>query len=276
MNGTYWIHNLDPVLLRLGGIEVRYYGFFFALAMVQGAFMWTWQIRRSGRSWEEALPAIWMAILGAIIGGHLGNILFYNLAPFLEDPLRYLLNWRGGFASHGSTVGVAAALYIYSRKLTMPYLGALDRCSLTIPLMTTCIRLGNFMNGEIVGKASAVPWAVIYPAYDRARELPFTPRHPSQLYEAAMGMVLFIFMFQVDRRLKENRPRGLMLGLFFAGYFSLRFGVEFFKEPHLLDPSFPLNMGQILSMPFAAIGWWLVVTRLETMKKAPNTVSGAE
>jgi len=266
-NTEFWVHHLDPVFIRFAGIEIRYYGLFFALAMLQGGLIWMWQVRRSGRGWEEALPFIWMGIIGVVVGGRLGNILFYNFGAFLADPLELLVNWRGGFASHGSTAGILAALWIYSRGHAMPYLEALDRFSLSIPLATVCVRLGNFINGEIVGKASSVPWAVIYPVYDRSRGLYLTPRHPSQLYEAVMGFIVFAVLFAVDRKLKETRPPGLMTGLILGCYFSGRFLVEFFKEPHVLDPSLFLNMGQILSLPFALAGWWFVFT---TLKKSPG------
>jgi phosphatidylglycerol:prolipoprotein diacylglycerol transferase len=138
------------------------------------------------------------------------------------------------------------------------------------------VRLGNFINGEIVGKVSSLPWAVIYPGYDRARGLHLTPRHPSQLYEAALGLLVFAILFSVDWKLKERRPLGLMTGLILGFYFTGRFLVEFLKEPHVLDPSSPLTMGQILSVPFALIGWWLVITRLKTREKAPGNAPGAE
>ncbi|UCG39243.1 MAG: prolipoprotein diacylglyceryl transferase [bacterium] len=267
--GAVWVHDLDPVLAKVGSLELRWYGLFFALAMVQGAVLWIWQVRRSGRSWEDAVPYLWMGIIGVVVGGRLGNILFYNGDRLLAGLPSVLANWRGGFSSHGSTLGILAALYIYGRRHAMPYIEALDRFSLSIPLATVCVRLGNFINGEIVGRAAAVPWAVIYPAYDRARGLPLTPRHPSQLYEAAMGLMVFAILFAVDWKLKERRPRGLMFGLILGCYFTGRFLVEFFKEPHVLDPSFPLTMGQILSVPFALTGWWFVVTRIRN-RKAPD------
>jgi prolipoprotein diacylglyceryl transferase len=269
-HSAFWIHDLDPVFLRLGGLEVRWYGVFFALAMIQGAILWVWQIKRSGRNWEDALPYLWMGIIGVVVGGRLGNILFYNFSTLLKDPLPVLSHWRGGFASHGSTLGILTALWVYSRRYTMPYLEALDRFSLSIPLATVCVRLGNFMNGEIVGKAAVVPWAIIYPAYDKVHGLSLTPRHPSQLYEAVMGLIVFAILFTVDWKLKERRPLGLMTGLILGCYFTGRFLVEFFKEPHVLDPSLPLNMGQILSVPFALVGWWFVVTRFVMMNNAPG------
>jgi prolipoprotein diacylglyceryl transferase len=270
VEGALWVHNIDPVLIQVGSVQIRYYGVCFALAMVPGGLLWIWQVRRSGRPWEEALPLVWMGIIGVVVGGRLGNILFYNFGDLIRDPAAVLSTLRGGFASHGSTIGLLAALYLYSRRHDMPYLEALDRFSLSIPLATVFVRLGNFVNGEIVGRVSAAAWAVIYPLYDRSRGLAPTPRHPSQLYEAMMGLAVFAILFSVDSKLKERRPVGLMTGLILGCYFTGRFMVEFFKEPHVLDPSFPLTMGQILSVPFAAVGWWLVVTRIHVMKKAPG------
>jgi len=268
-DNAFWVHNIDPVFLQIGPVEIRYYGVFFTLAMIQGGLLWTWQVKRSGRDIADALPLIWMAIIGVVLGGRLGNILFYNFGDLFRNPVEALSTLRGGFASHGSTIGLLTALYIYSRRFDMPYLEALDRVSLSIPLATVFVRLGNFMNGEIVGKASTVSWAVIYPAYDKSRGLSLTPRHPSQLYEVVMGLVVFAILFSVDRKLGEKRPVGLMTGLILGCYFTGRFFVEFFKAPHVLSPSFPLTMGQILSVPFAAVGWYLVVTRTRMMKKTP-------
>ena len=259
MSDTHWIHDIDPILFKIGSFQVRYYGLFFAIAMIQGAWFWIRQIVRSGRTVSDALPLIWMGIFGAIIGGRIVHVLFYRFDEFLSNPLILITLGRGGFASHGSALGLLAALWFYSRRFKMPYIEALDRFSLSVPLATSLVRMGNFFNSEIVGRPSDVAWAVIFPVYDRAHGLPLTPRHPSQLYEVGIGIVVFLILYFTDRRLGETRPKGLMAGLTLVSYFTLRFFVEFFKSPHVLSESFPLTMGQILSVPFAVAGLVLII-----------------
>ena len=230
--------------------------------MLQGAYFWTRQIVRSGRRVSDALPLIWMGIFGVIIGGRIVHVLFYRFGEFLSDPLILITLGRGGFASHGSAAGILVALYLYGKRYNMPYLETLDRCSLSIPLATTLVRLGNFFNSEIVGRPSDVPWAFIISRFDRMHGLPLTPRHPSQLYEAAAGTVVFLIIYLTDRKLGETSPHGLLSGVLLISYFTLRFCVEFFKAYHVLDPSFPLTMGQMLCIPFILAGWALVVRAL--------------
>jgi prolipoprotein diacylglyceryl transferase len=268
MERVLWVHHLDPILIRIGSLEIGYYGVLFGLAMLQAAYFWCKQVVRSGRPIEDALPYIWMGIAGVIVGGRLGQVLFYKLQQFLSDPSVLFSTWRGGFASHGSTLGFLAALWYYSRRYKMPYLEALDRLSLSIPLAICLVRLGNFMNSEIVGQATEMPWAIVFTRYDALMGLAPTPRHPWQLYEVANGLAVFVLLYLVDRRLGERRPTGLMAGLIFAVYFSIRFCVEFLKESPVLCQAVPLTTGQILSLPFAAIGWVMVATRLEAAYKA--------
>ncbi len=254
MADVFWVHNIDPVFIKIGSFQIRYYGLFFAAAMLQGAYFWIRQIVRSDRPVSDALPLIWMAIFGVIIGGRIVHVLFYRFGQFMDDPLILITLGRGGFASHGSAAGILAALYLYGKRYNMPYLETLDRCSLSIPLATTLVRLGNFFNSEIVGRSTEVPWAVIFSRFDRMLALPLTPRHPSQLYEAAIGVVVFLIIYLTDRRLGETSPRGLISGLLLISYFTLRFCVEYFKTYHVLDPSFPLTMGQMLCIPFVLAG----------------------
>jgi len=268
MENVLWVHQFDPVLLWIGSLEIRYYGILFAIAMLQGGYFWCRQVMRSGRRIEEALPYVWMGIAGVIVGGRAGEILFYKPYQLLNDPLKVFTTWRGGFASHGSALGALIALWYYSRSRNMPFLEAMDRCSLSVPLTVSLVRLGNFLNSEIVGRATAVPWAIVFSKYDRMMGLPPTPRHPCQLYELGIGIAVFVMLYLIDKRLGERRPTGLMVGLFLASYFSLRFCVEFFKEVGLLSPSSPFTIGQILSIPFAVTGWVIIAKIFRTIRKA--------
>lgn len=263
MPDTFWVHNIDPVFLKIGSFQIHYYGLFFAAAMIQGAYFWSRQIIRSGRQVSDALPFIWMGIFGVVIGGRIVHVLFYRFDQFVSDPLILITLGRGGFASHGSAAGILTALWLYARRFKMSFLEALDRASLSVPLATSLVRMGNFFNSEIVGRPSDVPWAIIFNRYDRILDLPPTPRHPSQLYEATIGFVVFFILYWADRKLGEDRPTGFMAGLTLISYFTLRFFVEFFKSRHVLDASFPLTMGQILSIPFFLAGCILVTRSLK-------------
>lgn len=259
MPDTHWIHSIDPVFLKIGAFEMRYYGIFFFAAMLQGAWFWIRQIVRSGRKASDAIPLIWMGILGVIVGGRLVHVWFYRFDEFLTNPFILVTLGRGGFASHGSALGILVALWLYSRRFGMPFLEGLDRFSLSIPLATSLVRMGNFFNSEIVGRPSDVPWAVVFTGHDRMLGLSPTPRHPSQIYEAGIGIAVFLLLYLTDRKLGETRPPGLMAGLILVGYFSLRFFVEFFKSRHVLADSFALSMGQILSVPFVLAGCILIM-----------------
>ena len=267
MTGTFWNHDLSPIAFHLGPFEVRYYGILFAAMLIIGSFIWRRQLFRAGRDEATANAFLWMAIAGIIVGGHLGNVLFYEPWRFIHEPMSVFFHWRSGFASHGSALGLLTALWIFSRRYKMPMLEACDRLSIAIPLGTSCIRLGNFLNSEIVGRQTDVPWAIIFSRYDSAMGLPPTPRHPTQLYEIVVGIVVFLMLFLIDRKLGEGRPRGLIVGVFFVGYFSLRFFVEFFKEYQVLSVPFPLTMGQILSVPFIIAGLIILTKRGQNISR---------
>ncbi|MBE9502906.1 MAG: prolipoprotein diacylglyceryl transferase [Proteobacteria bacterium] len=256
---TFWTHDLSPIFFHLGPFEVRYYGILFAAMLVIGSCLWRSQILRAGRDEATANAFLWMAIAGIIVGGHLGSTLFYEPWQFILNPMQVFTHWRSGFASHGAAMGLLAALWIFSRRYKMPMLEACDRLSIAIPLGTSCIRLGNFFNAEIVGRPTDIPWAIIFSSYDKLMGLPPTPRHPTQIYEMLVGIIVFVLLYIVDRKLGERRPHGLMAGLFLAGYFSLRFFLEFFKEYQVLSASFPLTMGQILSIPFIIAGMAILI-----------------
>jgi prolipoprotein diacylglyceryl transferase len=185
--------------------------------------------------------------------------------------------WKGGLASHGATIGLVLVLYLYARHLKLSKLEVLDRFSMSAALGALMVRIGNFMNSEIVGRVTDVPWAMKFPRciYDNHLPLERVPtRHPSQIYEVFLGLFVFLSLYFVDKRLKEERPLGLLASLFFLLYFAGRFVVEFFKEYQTLTPekSF-LTMGQWLSIPFVLLGacgvYWSLRNRTPTASLRP-------
>jgi prolipoprotein diacylglyceryl transferase len=226
--------------------------------LVGGYYLWRWQMLRGGHTEAQAEGFfLWGAI--AVIGGsRLGQVLFYDPGRYLANPVEILYVWRGGLASHGATIGLVLVLVLYARHHRLSKLEIMDRFSMSAALGALMVRIGNFMNSEIVGRATDVPWAVKFPRclYDRYLPLDQVPgRHPSQIYEVFLGFFVILSLYLCDRKLKEDRPLGLLASLFFLLYFSGRFIVEFFKEYQTLSPDgSPLTMGQYLSIPFILIG----------------------
>ena len=184
--GNYFVQNIDPLWFRLGTLGFRYYTVFFFCSVVAGYILWHWQVRRSGRKWSAAAQFIPWGIVALYVGARLGHCLLYQPGYFLSHPLEILMFWRGGLSSHGAAVGLGLAIVLYGRKKGMRSLEALDRLTFSAAFGAALIRLGNFFNSEVVGRATQVPWAVRFIRYDGGA----APRHPSQLYESAIGLIV--------------------------------------------------------------------------------------
>lgn len=247
----HFVWNIDPTIFKWGPIQVRYYGLFFATVLLGGFYFWNRTMMRRGYP-EEMLYSYfyWMTILG-IVGARIGHCLFYEPSRYLADPLEILYIWKGGLASHGGTIGLILGTVVYSYIKRIPWLVVIDNTAFTAAIAATMVRIGNFFNSEIVGRVTDVSWAVIFPrSFDGGR----FPRHPSQLYEAAIGAFVFLLIYLIDAKFKERRPRGLLAGTFLTVYFLLRFLVENFKEYQALSQNSALTMGQYLSIPFFCFG----------------------
>ena len=255
MLGFVW--NLDPVLIELGPVAIRYYGVVFVCTLVTAYLFWRWQMRRGGYSREIIEGFIVWGTVATIVGARLGHCLFYEPARYLSDPIQILYFWQGGLASHGATIGLVIALALYSRRHKLPLLELMDRFSPSAAIGAAGIRLGNFLNSEIVGRATDVPWGVRFMLYnDHGAKL----RHPSQLYEFAMGLFVLLVIVLADRWAgREKRPRGLLVSLFLLVYFTGRFFVEYVKEYQAPSVETLLTMGQWLSILPMFIGAVLLV-----------------
>lgn len=256
--------SIDPVLVRIGPFELRWY----ALAYIGGLVFAWWFLRRlAGR--PPAGPRImdaravddlmFWATLGVIVGGRLGYVLFYKPGFYLANPERIFALWQGGMAFHGGLIGVALAIVLFCRKRRVDMFSVGDLAACSVPLGLLLGRLANFVNGELWGRVSDVPWAMAFPGGGPL------PRHPSQLYEAFLEGLLLLVVINLWRRKTGalDRP-GELAGLFCAGYGLARFVVEFFRQPDafLPDSGFPfgfVTMGQILSLPLIALGIWLIL-----------------
>ena len=255
----------DPVAFSLGPIVIRWY----ALAYVGGILLGWWLARRiagNAAAWGGASPMrpvdiddviVWMA-LGIVLGGRLGYVLFYNPAYFAAYPAEILLLWRGGMSFHGGFLGSVLALILFARARGIPVLSMLDVAAIVTPIGLFLGRLANFVNGELWGRPSDVPWAFVFPHAGPE------PRHPSQLYEAGLeGVVLFLILLLAMRRGALTRP-GLTGGLFVGCYGLARIVSELFREPdaHIGYFTGGLTMGILLSLPMVLVGFGAVVYAL--------------
>lgn len=232
-------------MFQVGPFAVAWYGFFFALGLLITIWMGHRVFVQRGLEEKHASNLTFATIAGLFIGAHLFDVFFYNWDKFLADP-SIVLDPRRGLSSHGGAAGVILAMVIYSRAMRLDFHRVADGVILAAVWLIPTVRLGNFFNSEVVGRVTDVPWGVVF----LNKEL-LEPRHPSQLYEALMGVVVISLAYWLHRHRARVR-RGATFYLSLGVYFSLRFLLEYFKEYQAIAPNFPLTMGQLLSLPGAA------------------------
>lgn len=247
--------DLDPVALRLGPLAIRWYGIMYGLAFVLGYFLLKWRVTRdpyaaAGWSKDQVSTLIFDAVAGVILGGRLGYCIIYKPGYYAAHPLDVIKLWDGGMSFHGGAVGVMLALWWFARHQHRPWLEVTDLLVPAVPIGLALGRIGNFINGELWGRAAdpSLPWAMVFPHVDS------TPRHPSQVYELLLeGVLLFVLLQCYDRR----RPfRGAISGAFLVGYGLVRFLAEHFRQPddYLGFLGLGLTMGQWLCVPMVVAG----------------------
>lgn len=248
---------VDPVFFSVGPFEIRWY----ALSYLMGFLLGWWQCQRMARANPSGPTAkdyddfLTWAVIGTVLGGRLGYVLFYNLDYYLTRPLEALQVWHGGMSFHGGMLGVILAGVIFTRLRKISFFSLSDLLAVVTPIGLGLGRLANFVNGELFGRPTDVPWAVVFP---RGGDI---PRHPSQLYEAALeGVVLYLLLTWLATKPAVRERTGLLSGLFLALYGLFRFGVEFFREP---DPQLGFlfsgaTMGQLLCIPMFLFGAYLI------------------
>ncbi|OZB04221.1 MAG: prolipoprotein diacylglyceryl transferase [Idiomarina sp. 34-48-12] len=250
----YMVHpSIDPIIVSIGPFDLRWYGLMYLVGFL---FAWWWGNRQCrmphyvNQGWTEKRfsDLLFWAFMGVILGGRIGYVLFYQFGYFLQNPLYLFDITSGGMSFHGGMLGVITVLWIFAAKTKQSLLAVGDFIAPLVPVGLGAGRIGNFINGELWGRVTDVPWAMIFPA---AGPL---PRHPSQLYQAALeGLVLFTVLALYSRK---PRPVGAIGGLFLIGYGLARFVVEYAREPdsHLGLLIFGWSMGQWLSAPMIVIG----------------------
>lgn len=261
---SYIFWNPDDTLLRIGSLGIRYYSLCWLAGLAGAYFMVKWLYR--DQQIKESLfePLFLYSFISILVGARLGHCLFYDPAYYLSSwdhfvemliPMRHLADgsWKftgyEGLASHGGTLGLIIGLWLYCRNLKMNIWTVLDNIAIATPITACFIRLGNLMNSEIIGKVTDVPWAFIFTKVDQY------PRHPGQLYEAIAYALFFFVGWFLYKKAKTRVGTGLFFGLCLTLIFTFRFFVEFTKDIQVdFEAGMPLDMGQLLSIPFVILG----------------------
>lgn len=261
--------NPNPELFNLfGSFPLRYYGLLWGIGIVLACIIVQRQYRDRKISEDKFTPLFFYCVIGITLGARLGHCIFYDWSYFQNHliemilPIKFFPNggwkWTGytGLASHGGTLGLIIALWLYCRKTKMHYMDVLDMIAVATPICACFIRLANLMNSEIIGKSTDMPWAFVFERVD------MLPRHPAQLYEAIAYFIFFLGMIYLYKKSNHGTKlhRGFFFGLCLTEIFVFRFFVEFLKENQVdFENTMTLNMGQWLSIPFVIIGIYFML-----------------
>ena len=256
--------DIDPIIFSIGFLHLRWY----ALAYLAGILLGWFLLKRVTAKPDDPIghppldSLINTGIIGIILGGRLAYVVFYNPSYFLSNPHKILAVWEGGLAFHGGFLGMVLAIVFTARRYQVSMFGLGDLIAIAAPIGIFFGRLANFINGELYGRVSDAPWAVIFPGTNGL------PRHPSQIYEALLeGLLLFIILI-VAWRMGARQHKGLLMGIFITGYGLARIVVENFRQPdqQLGFILGGITMGQILSLPMVVIGAWLIQSAFKKAK----------
>lgn len=262
------VWDFNPVFFSIGSLDIRYYGLMWALAILIGAKFFDNFCKREGLPSKVSESIFIYGTLATIIGARLGHCLFYDPGQYLTSgkgfvemllPIKFLAGggWKftgyEGLASHGGTLGLMIALWLYCRKTKLHYMDVVDMIAVATPITACFIRLANLMNSEIIGNPTNVPWAFVFERVD------MLPRHPGQLYEAIAYLILFFIMIYLYKNYSKKLHRGFFFGLCLAYIFTFRFFIEFVKQnQEAFEDNMMFNMGQWLSVPFIIIGFYFM------------------
>jgi len=278
LNYIRW--NTDPEIINIFGISIRYYGLLFATGLILCIYILGWIFKRENIPAKDLEKLTIYGVIGILVGARLGHCLFYEPSYFLSHPLEIILpitfppdggiKFIGyqGLASHGGVLGLLIALYFYSRKTKHSMIDTFDMIAVVSGMSLGFIRLGNFMNSEIIGMPTTKPWGVIFESVDNL------PRHPAQLYEAISYFIIFTIMMILYSKMRHKLKNGFFFGLASVLFFTARFFIEFVKEDQVgFEEGMTLNMGQLLSLPYISVGIGFIIYGLwRTKSSAHNYV----
>jgi prolipoprotein diacylglyceryl transferase len=262
LNFIQW--NVNPEIFHIGGLSVRWYGLLFAMGFYVGYLIMEKFFKKEGVPLPILDKLAMYMIIATVIGARLGHCLFYESEYYLSNPIEILYIWHGGLASHGAAIGILFALFLFSRITKKSYWWVLDRIVIVTALAGLFIRTGNLMNSEIYGHATNLPWGFIFERDDKM----LIPRHPTQIYEALCYLIISISLLCIYYKNNGKPKPGMIFGLFLIALFSVRFVIEFLKETQVdFEKAMPLNMGQLLSIPFIMAGIVILVLSLKNKLK---------
>jgi prolipoprotein diacylglyceryl transferase len=275
LNYINW--NADPEIINVLGISIRYYGLLFVSGLILCVYILGRIYKIENIPYEHLEKLSIYSMIGILVGARLGHCLFYEPSYYLSHPLEMILpitfppdggiKFSGyqGLASHGGVLGLLIAIYIYSRKTKHSMIDTIDLIAVVAGLSFGFIRLGNFMNSEIIGIPTTKPWGVIFERVDNI------PRHPAQLYEAISYFIIFTIMMLLYKKMRARLKNGFLFGLATVLFFTARFVIEFVKENQVgFEDKMTLNMGQLLSLPFIAVGIGFIFYGLMKTRKLLN------
>lgn len=263
----YITWNVDPEIFRVGGFALRYYSVMFLFAFLFSYLLLSKIYKKENKSLSLLNKLSIFIFIGTIAGARLGHALFYEFGYYKQHLLEIILPFRitngkfeltgyQGLASHGGAIGIIAAVVLYCRKYKQSFLWIVDRLGIVVALSAFFIRMGNLFNSEIIGKSSEVPWAFVFERVD------MIPRHPAQLYEAFSYLIIFGILWYLYKSKVQTLRNGFIFGCFLTMLFTVRFLIEFVKEnQEAFENKIPINVGQILSIPFILTGIYLIVSK---------------
>ena len=266
---SHIIWNVNPVIFSIGDRDIRWYGLLLATGFLMGYLIVGNTMRKEGYKQNTIDKFAIYVIIGVVVGLRLGHCLFYG--PYFDEidqttgrlisegyfshPLSMLKVWEGGLASHGGAMGILLAIWFFSRRHKISYLELLDKIVLIIPLAGSMVRLGNLMNSEIIGMQTNISWGFIFTRLGHD-----FPSHPTQLYEAVFYLIMFFVFYSIYKKYHSGWKHGTFLGWFLTVLFGFRYLIEYTKiDPIEFTWNFPLNMGQLLSIPFVLFGLFFII-----------------
>ncbi|WP_270090123.1 prolipoprotein diacylglyceryl transferase [Sphingobacterium sp. SYP-B4668] len=256
--------DIQPEIFKIGSFGLRYYALCWLAAFAISYVLMLKVFKKEGKTQEQLDQLSIYIFVGTLIGARLGHCLFYEFDYYKDHILEIFLPFRwdangnfqmtgfAGLASHGAAVGILTSIYLFSRKTKINFMWVADRLVLVVPIAGAFVRLGNFFNSEMIGPPTDLPWGVVFKQHDNI------PRHPGQLYEALAYVLIFVVMWYLYNK-KSTRKSGFLFGIFLVLLFGARFVLEYFKiDQEAFEQNMLFNMGQLLSIPFIIVGFYLI------------------